>query len=52
MKIKKITRALSIGMMLIGIGIIAHLSFSPGILPAWNPATFLEGEDGDHMWVK
>lgn len=49
MKIKQFTFILGICMLLVGLGIVGHLSLPQGVLPVWNPASILSGEDVDHQ---
>lgn len=49
MKSKVLVLTLGICMMLAGIGVLNHLASVPSVLPAWNAASVLSGEDVGHV---
>ncbi|GAB6182198.1 stage II sporulation protein P [Desulfotomaculum defluvii] len=48
MKTKQFRFIVSVCCILMGIGIIGRLCFAEMVLPAWNPASILSGEEVDH----
>ena len=49
MRTKKFTIVVGICFMLLGFGLVTQLALSKSVLPAWNPASALSGEDADHV---
>lgn len=49
MRTKKFTIIVGICFMLLGFGLITQLTLTKTVLPAWNPASILSGEDAEHV---
>lgn len=49
MRTKKFTIVVGICFMLLGFGLVTQLTLAKSVLPAWNPASVLSGEEADHV---